>query len=65
MLKEDNTVFIKEYEIPSKNYSKDMNFDLWFASGIEMQLEQMMKQFDYKVFFTAIKISISLVTIKK
>lgn len=55
MLKEDNTVFIKEYEIPSKNYSKDMNFDLWFASGIEMQLEQMMKQFDYKVFFYSYK----------
>lgn len=55
MLKEDNTVFIKEYEIPSKNYSKDMNFDLWFASGIEMQLYQMMKEFDDKVFFHSYK----------
>lgn len=55
MLKEDNTVFIKEYEIPSKNYSKDMNFDLWFASGIEMQLYQMMKEFDDKVFFYSYK----------
>lgn len=55
MLKEDNTVFIKEYEIPSKNYCKDMNFDLWFASGIEMQLYQMMKEFDDKVFFYSYK----------
>ena len=55
MLKEDNTVFIKEYEIPSKNYSKDMNFDLWFASGIEMQLYQMMKEFEDKVFFYSYK----------
>lgn len=55
MLKEDNTVFIKEYEIPSKNYSKDMNFDLWFASGIEMQLHQMIKEFNYKVFFYSYK----------
>lgn len=55
MLKEDNTTFIREYEIPSKNYSKDMNFDLWFASGIEMQLDQMIKQFDNKVFFYSYK----------
>ena len=55
MLKEDNTVFIRAYEIPSKNYSKDMNFDLWFASGIEMQLHQMMKEFDDKVFFYSYK----------
>lgn len=55
ILKEDNTVFIKEYEIPSKNYSKDMNFDLWFASGIEMQLYQMMKEFDDKIFFYSYK----------
>lgn len=55
MLKKDNTVFIKEYEIPSKNYSKDMNFDLWFASGIEMQLYQMMKDFNDKVFFYSYK----------
>lgn len=55
MLKEDNTVFVKEYEIPSKNYSKDVNFDLWFASGIEMQLYQMMKEFEDKVFFYSYK----------
>ena len=55
MLKEDNTVFIKEYEIPSKNYSKDVNFDLWFSSGIEMQLYQMMKEFEDKVFFYSYK----------
>lgn len=55
MLKEDNTVFIKEYEIPSKNYSKNVNFDLWFASGIEMQLYQIMKEFEDKVFFYSYK----------
>ncbi len=55
MLKADNTIFIKEYEIPSRNYSKDINFELWFASGIEMQLYQMMKQFDDKVFFYSYK----------
>ena len=55
MLKEDNTIFVKEYEIPSKNYSKGVNFDLWFASGIEMQLYQMMKEFEDKVFFYSYK----------
>ena len=51
ILREDKPIFIKQYEIPSRNYSNHENFDLWWASGIEMQLEQMMKQFDYKVFF--------------
>ncbi len=56
ILKENKKIFIKQYEIPSKNYnSRDINGDLWFASGIEMQLDQMMKQFDGKVFFYSYK----------
>lgn len=54
MLKEDNKIFIKEYEIPSQNYS-DTNLGLWFASTIKMELKQIMKQFDYKVFFYSYK----------
>lgn len=55
ILKKNKKIFIKEYEIPSKNYSNDMNSSLWWASGIAMELEQMMKQFDDKVFFYSYK----------
>lgn len=55
ILKGNNQIFIKKYEIPSQNYSSNMNFDLWWASGIEMQLEQMMKEFEDKVFFYSYK----------
>lgn len=48
--------FVKEYEIPSMTYSENKNTeDLYWASGIEMELYQMMKYFDYKVYFCSYK----------
>ncbi len=48
--------FVKEYEIPSMTYSENENTeDLYWASGIEMELYQMMKYFDYKVYFCSYK----------
>lgn len=56
MLKNNGEIFIKQYEIPSITYSKNENLDdLWWASGIEMELHQMMKNFDYKVYFSSYK----------
>lgn len=55
ILKGDNKIFIKQYEIPSKNNSNYMNPDLCWASEIQMQLVQMMKQFDNKVFVYSYK----------
>ncbi|MCI9366206.1 MAG: DUF3848 domain-containing protein [Clostridia bacterium] len=56
MLKNNGEIFIKKYEIPSMTYSKIENTDdLWWASGIEMELYQMMKNFDYKVYFSSYK----------
>ncbi len=56
MLKNNGEIFIKQYEIPSITYSKNENSDdLWWASGIEMELHQMMKNFNYKVYFSSYK----------
>lgn len=56
MINNDKEIFVQKYEIPSANYSNSENIeDLWWASGIEMELEQMMKQFDYNVFFSSYK----------
>lgn len=55
VLKNDNEIFVKEYEIPSYNYSKDRGIGLWWASGIEMEINRMMQQFDNKIFFTSYK----------
>lgn len=56
-LKNTGQIFLKEYEIPSINYrgNNEQTEDMYFASGIEMQLEQMMKYFDYKVFYSSYK----------
>lgn len=56
MLKNNGNIFIKKYEIPSINYSKiEDTDDLWWASGIEMELHRMMENFDYKVYFSSYK----------
>ena len=56
MLKNDGKIFVKQYEVPSMNYSKIGNTDdLWWTSGIEMELYQMMKNFDYEVYFSSYK----------
>lgn len=53
-MKEDRLIFVKQYEIPSRNYNNGVRY-LWWASGIKMELEHMMKQFDYKIFFYSYK----------
>ena len=57
MTNNNENTFLKEYTIPSINYNPDSeNRDnMHFASGIEMELYQMMKQFDYKVYFSSYK----------
>ena len=53
---QDGKKFIKEYYIPSINNSfedKTVN-DHYFISGIEMELENMMSKFDYKIKYMSI-----------
>ena len=57
MIKNSNNIFIKAYTIPSINYnenSKEIE-DMYFASGIQMELERMMEQFENKVFYSSYK----------
>ena len=52
-----NKIFFKEYTIPSINYkanSKNIE-NLYFASGIEMELYKMMEYFDNKVCYASYK----------
>lgn len=52
----DNETFIKEYTIPSINYSDNQNKeDLYFSSGIEMEIERILEQLQYKFFFSSYK----------
>ena len=54
---QDGKKFIKEYYIPSINNSfedKTIN-DHYFISGIEMELENMMSKFDYKIKYARYK----------
>ena len=52
----DNRIFIKEYTIPSINYSDNNNReDMYFASGIEMELERIMEKLGYEFYFTIYK----------
>ena len=55
--KENNKSFLKEYTIPSINYQENSNgvSDLYFTSGIEMELDRMMKFFENKVFYMSYK----------
>lgn len=57
MTNNNENIFLKEYTIPSINYNPDSENreNMYFASGIEMELYQMMKQFDYKVYFSSYK----------
>lgn len=52
--KNNNQIFLKEYTIPSINYnykSEDTK-DLFFASGIEMEIERMMILFENKIYYS-------------
>lgn len=52
----DNETFIKEYTIPSINYSSNENKeDLYFVSGIEMEIERILEQLQHKFFFSSYK----------
>lgn len=57
MTNNNENIFLKEYTIPSINYNPDSENreNMYLASGIEMKLYQMMKQFDYKVYFSSYK----------
>ena len=57
VIKNKDEIFIKKYTIPSINYNSDSKDKsrICFASDIEIELYQMMKQFDYKVFFSSYK----------
>lgn len=55
--KNSNNIFIKAYTIPSINYNsnnKDRE-DMYFASGIQMELERMIEQFENKVYYSSYK----------
>ena len=55
MTKNANEIFLKEYNIPSINYhSKEIELeDPYFASGIEMEIDRILQNFDYKVFVSS------------
>lgn len=55
MLKDNNGIFLKQYEIPSINYNaKDTKLeDHYFASGIEMELDRILQYFNNKVFLSS------------
>ena len=55
MTKNANKIFLKEYNIPSINYhSEEIEFeDPYFASGIEMEIDRILQNFDYKVFVSS------------
>ena len=52
-----NKTFFKEYTIPSINYKFDEQNteNLYFASGIEMELHKMMEYFENKIYFASYK----------
>ena len=55
MTKNANEIFLKEYNIPSINYhSEEIEFeDPYFSSGIEMEIDRILQNFDYKVFVSS------------
>ena len=52
---ENDKNFIKEYIIPSINYSENGNKDLYFISGIEMEIERILEQLEYKFYYSRYK----------
>ena len=52
----DNKIFIKEYTIPSINYNENTNNkDLYFISGIEMEIERILEQLEHKFYYSRYK----------
>ena len=55
--KNNGKIFLKEYTIPSINYNpqdKDRE-NMYFASGIEMELERIASFFENKVYYKSYK----------
>ncbi len=52
-LSKNKGIFIKQYEIPSINYNENNNSikDMYFISGIEMELYSIIEKLENKVFF--------------
>lgn len=57
MINNKRDIFVKEYTIPSVNYnSKSKNREnICFVNDIEMELYQIMKNFNYEVYFSRYK----------
>ena len=56
LLRKDDRIFVAEYRIPSINYSENENTeDLYFVSGIKMELDRMMEQLDFEVYYSSYK----------
>lgn len=54
LLSNSNKKFLIEYKIPSINYNSDKNIeDMYFSSGIEMELERMMGQLENKIHYAS------------
>lgn len=53
VINKDNTIFLKEYVIPSINFSPNIKSikDMTFASVIDEDLNEMMRFFDYNICF--------------
>ena len=52
----NNRTFVLEYTIPSINYSNiEDKKDLYFASGIEMEIERILEQLEHKFFYSSYK----------
>lgn len=56
-LNNDNLIFLTEYTIPSINYNENGNNreDLYFASGIEMELNRIIESIGYELYYASYK----------
>lgn len=56
-LNNDNLIFLTEYTIPSLNYNENSanREDLYFASGIEMELNRMLENIGYELYYESYK----------
>ena len=57
MINNKRDIFVKEYTIPSVNYNLESKNreNMCFVNDIEMELYQMMKNFNYEVYFSSYK----------
>ena len=57
MLENSKTTFLREYTIPSINYNPNSKKieNLYFVSGIQMELYRIIEQFDNEIYFTNYK----------